>query len=189
MGPPPTDERLMLQVYHGNVERLALLFDRYQIPLFNFFLRLSSDRQASEDMVQEVFVRILKYRQSFRPGATFRSWLYQVARNVRHDARPRLSTVPPVEAESPAIEPAAESAHDTALLQRALMALPEEKREVLILSRLEGLNHREIAEALGCQPGAAKVRIHRALKELRQQFFQLERHAAIDRPASGGSAP
>jgi RNA polymerase sigma-70 factor (ECF subfamily) len=65
------------------------------------------------------------------------------------------------------------------------MALPEDKREVLILSRLQGLNHREIAEVLGCQPGAAKLRIHRALRDLRKQFFDLGREAGLPQPVSG----
>ncbi len=185
MSTQPPDERLMLQVRDGALERLALVFDRYQLPLFNFFFRLARDRQGSEDMVQEVFFRILKYRHTFRPGMAFRSWIFQIARNVRRDARPRLTPVPSPEAE-PASDPSrSESGHDTDLLEQALMSLPEEKRELLVLSRLQGLSHREIGEVLGCEPGTAKVRVHRALQDLRREFQRLTGGAAPGRPAAG----
>src|SRR5437588_62647 len=79
------DEDLMLQVRDGAGEMLAVLFDRYQTPLFNFYSKLTGDRALSEDLVQEVFLRILKYRQSYRPGTPFRAWVYQIARNARID--------------------------------------------------------------------------------------------------------
>src|SRR6266480_5942415 len=79
------DEDLMLQVRDGAGEMLGVLFDRYQTPLFNFYSKLTGDRTLSEDLVQEVFLRILKYRQSYRPGTPFRAWVYQIARNARID--------------------------------------------------------------------------------------------------------
>jgi RNA polymerase sigma factor (sigma-70 family) len=178
MNNQPPDEALMAQVREGALERLAVLFDRYQLSLFNFFYRLLPDRQASEDMVQEVFFRILKYRHTYRADTAFRSWIFQIARNVRRDARPKPALVA-VESEPIADPTASEPPHDAALMERALMALPEEKREILMMSRLQGLKHREIGEVLGCEAGAVKVRIHRALKELRAKFQELES------PASG----
>src|SRR6266571_2612146 len=79
------DEDLMLQVRDGAGEMLGVLFDRYQTPLFNFYSKLTGNRTLSEDLVQEVFLRILKYRQSYRPGTPFRAWIYQIARNARID--------------------------------------------------------------------------------------------------------
>ncbi|MCK7525668.1 MAG: hypothetical protein MZV64_52710 [Ignavibacteriales bacterium] len=61
----PTDNELMEDVRDGRVERLAVLFERYQTMLYNFFLRLTGNRAASEDLVQEVFVRVLKYRAGY----------------------------------------------------------------------------------------------------------------------------
>src|SRR5437660_10610452 len=79
------DEELMLQVRDGAGETLGVLFHRYQTPLFNFYSKLTGDRALSEDLVQEVFLRILKYRQSYCPGTPFRAWVYQIARNARID--------------------------------------------------------------------------------------------------------
>src|SRR5437868_11302933 len=83
------DEELMFLVRNGVVEMLGVLFDRYQSPLFNFYCKLTGDRSVSEDLVQDVFYRILKYRKSYQSGMSFRSWMYQIARNVRLDQAKR----------------------------------------------------------------------------------------------------
>jgi RNA polymerase sigma factor (sigma-70 family) len=178
------DEDLMLQVREGVGEMLAVLFDRYQIPLFNFYCRLTGDRVASEDLVQDVFFRILKYRQSYRSGTPFRAWMYQIARNARQDYRRKHPQALPFEPEmSPAVVSidSAEAEQQTALLRRALLALPEEKREVLLLSRFQELKYEDIARMLDCEVGTVKVRIHRALRELRAAFEKLS-SGDVNRP-------
>jgi len=77
---------------------------------------------------------------------------------------------------SPAFSPrdAAQESQETALLYRALMRMPEEKREVLVLSRFQDLKYEEIAQLLGCEIGTVKTRVHRALQELRDIFHQLQ---------------
>lgn len=185
-----TDEELMLQVRNGAGETLGVLFDRYQAPLFNFYCKLTGDRSLSEDLVQEVFVRILKYRQSYQSGTPFRAWIYQIARNARIDhfrkVRPQTELEPEM---LPPVRPtdSAQEQQEAALLHTALMRLPEEKREVLILSRFQELKCEEIARLVGCEIITVRVRIHRALQELRQIFRQLERAPAESR-ATGGSA-
>jgi RNA polymerase sigma-70 factor (ECF subfamily) len=170
------DEELMLQVREGVGEMLAVLFDRYQTPLFNFYSRQTGDRAASEDLVQDVFFRILKYRQSYRPGTPFRAWMYQIARNARLDYARKHPVAVEFQAEmSPAVIPidSLEAQQQTALLQHALHMLPDDKREILLLSRFQELKHEEIAIMLGCEVGAVKVRVHRALRELRKIFESL----------------
>lgn len=185
-----SDEELMAQVRSGVGEMLGVLFDRYQVPLFNFYLRLSGDRALSEDLVQEVFFRILKYRQSYRPETGFRAWMYQIARNTRADhwrkQKPETSWEPEM---SPAIVPRdeAQQKQESALLHSALMELPEEKREVLILSRYQDLKHEEIAQMMDCEVNTIKVRVHRALQELRDVFHALESGKLVRKPGTRGS--
>ena len=87
---------------------------------------------------------------------------------------------------SPAVLPTdtAQQSQEAALLHRALMQMPEEKREILILSRFQELKYEEIARLLGCELGTVKTRIHRAIQELRENFRRLEGGAA----AAGASA-
>jgi len=79
------DEQIMLEVRAGDVSKLEALFERHHRPLFRFFLHLTAQRAMSEDLVQEVFFRILKYRHTYQPEGSFRSWMYQVARHVHQD--------------------------------------------------------------------------------------------------------
>jgi RNA polymerase sigma-70 factor (ECF subfamily) len=171
------DEDLMLDVRNGAGETLGVLFDRYHTPLYNFYSKLTGDRTLSEDLVQEVFLRILKYRQSYQPGTPFRAWIYQIARNARVDhyrKTPKHITFEPEMA--PAVMPrdSAQQSEEVELLHRALLQMPVEKKEILILSRFQELRYDEIARLLGCELGTVKTRIHRAIQELRQTFRQLE---------------
>jgi RNA polymerase sigma factor (sigma-70 family) len=186
---PVADEDLMLQVRNGEAEMLGVLFDRYQTPLFNFYAKLTQDRAVSEDLVQDVFLRILRYRQTYRPGTSFRTWMYQIARNARLDHVRKTKPEGPLASEpiapSPSSDPAQQK-QEALLLQRALMQLPEDKREILILNRFQELKYVEIARLMGCEVGAVKVRVHRALQQLREAFRQLERGAAAKEPDRTG---
>jgi RNA polymerase sigma-70 factor (ECF subfamily) len=170
------DEDLMLQVRDGAGEMLGVLFDRYQAPLFNFYSKLTGNRALSEDLVQEVFLRILKYRQSYCPGTPFRPWIYQIARNARVDHFRKFPQQTTLEPEMlPPVIPADSVAEqqEVELLHRALLQLPEEKREILLLLRFQELKYEEIATLLGCELSTVKTRIHRAVQELRKNFHQL----------------
>jgi RNA polymerase sigma factor (sigma-70 family) len=182
------DEDLMLEVRNGSGETLGVLFDRYHAPLYNFYAKLTGDRTLSDDLVQEVFLRILKYRQSYEPGTPFRAWIYQIARNARVDhyrKTPRHITFEPEMAPPVMPRDSAQQLEEAELLHRALMQMPEEKREILVLSRFQELKYEEIARLLGCELGTVKTRIHRAIQELRQTFKQLERGLA---PREAGPA-
>ncbi len=170
------DDALMSAVRAGQVNLLAELFERHQRPLLNYFLRLGATRTAGEDLVQDVFVRILKYRATYRPGSRFATWMYYIARNARLDhLHKRRGEVDWDEAYTPSFEPAdaAEAAQEQRLLALALARLPEEKREILVLSRFQELRHEEIGAILGCETGTVKVRVHRALRELRDAYQEL----------------
>src|SRR5215475_3493910 len=79
------DEAVMSEVRTGDVGRLELLFDRHHPALVRYFLHLTGNRPVSEDLAQEAFFRVLKYRHTYDPGASFRAWLYQIGRNVYAD--------------------------------------------------------------------------------------------------------
>ena len=173
------DEQIMLDVRAGNVGRLESLFDRHHRALFRYFMHLSPNRAASEDLVQEVFFRILKYRHTYQPEMSFRAWMYQIGRNayLDHAGRDRGEVALPekVEFSSPEALPdrQAQTRQEAAMLHRALAELPREKREVLVMSRFLDLKYDEIASVLKCEVGTVKVRVYRALRELGDRFFAL----------------
>jgi RNA polymerase sigma factor (sigma-70 family) len=173
------DDLAMQAVRDGSVGRLTILFDRHHRPLFRFFLHLTGSRETSEDLAQEVFFRILKYRQTFQKGTSFRPWLYQIARNahIDHVGKNRAEVTMPEEIEfrSPGRLPdeALRMKQDAVLLRKALAGLSVEKREVLIMSRYQDLKYEEIAGILKCEVGAVKVRVYRAMRELGDRFLTL----------------
>jgi len=177
---PVEDELLMQEVRSGEIGKLEQLYDRHQRPLFHYFLRLTADRAASEDLVQDVFVRILKYRHTYQPETSFRAWMYQIGRNALadHAGRHKAEVALPEDAgelasAGPAPDRSAQNAQEADLLHRALKAMPRDKREVLVLSRFQGLKYEEIASVLKCEVGTVKVRVYRALRELGDRFFAL----------------
>lgn len=169
----------MNQVKEGAVDALGLLFERHHRRLYNFCLRLTGEREAAEDLVQEVFTRVLKYRHTYRRDSDFMVWTYQVARNACADyykKRGQLAGADEAEeAVSPAPLPLAEieSAESLRLLREALGRLPLDKREVLVLSRFQNLKYEQIAKLLGTTVGAVKVRVHRALSQLRDVYLRM----------------
>lgn len=175
-----TDNELMRQVREGNVAVLGHLFERYHVPLFNFFLRLTWNRSQSEDLVQDVFFRILRFRATYRDDMAFSTWMYQIARNVRVDAlrkqKPESALDdemhPPADAR-PSHAEEFETQQNEEFLRQALARLPEDAREVLILSRYQNLKYDQIAEMMNCQTGTIKARVFRAMKDLRQIYFGL----------------
>jgi RNA polymerase sigma factor (sigma-70 family) len=186
-----TDETLMTEVRQGRLDSMAPLFERYQGPLLNFFHRLTGDREASRDLVQTVFERLLRYRHTFRNDARFRPWIYQTARHVVADHWRRSSRQPvplsslsrdgenddtttaadPV-ASSP--DPSWRSQRDARDLQEALNRLPSDDRELIVLSRFHGLRYEEIAAIMQKSAGAVKVQAHRAMHALRRIYFESE---------------
>ena len=80
-----SDNALMLKVKDGDLDKMSLLFERYHKPLFGFLFRMTGERESSEDMMQNIFLRMLKYRNGFAGTGEFKTWMYHLARNVLND--------------------------------------------------------------------------------------------------------
>ncbi|MEK7338116.1 MAG: RNA polymerase sigma factor [candidate division NC10 bacterium] len=182
-----TDEELMRAVQAGDEAAFPLLYRRYERRLLAFLVPYVGDLALAEDLLQETFLRVFRQRASYEPRGAFRTWLFAIARNLALDqlrrrrslreATPPLGEGSPVgegpeRLPDPAPDPLGVLAGREAAtaLRAALLELPEEDRAVILLSRLEGLRYREIAEILGSTEGAVKVRSHRSLLALRKRL-------------------
>ena len=181
------DNVLMAKVGEGEVSKLAVLFERHHRALFRYFVSMTRTREMAEDLVQDVFFRMLRYRTSYDPSKPFTAWMYQIARNAGLDQRRGGEVVgiddymeKHAEPASPGPGPEEHAAHgqDIATLRRALDKLPPDKREILVLSRFQGMKYEHIAEVLGCEVGTVKVRVYRAMRALEQTYFALEKEKA-----------
>ncbi len=174
----------MAEVSGGEVAKMAVLFERHHRALFRYFVSMNRNRELSEDLVQDVFFRMLRYRASYDPKQPFTAWMYQIARNANVDqAQKRKAEVvgidefddrrPEPASSDPGPEEIVSRGQNVALLKRALDLLPAEKRELLVLSRFNDLKYDEIAGVLGCEAGTVKVRVFRAMRALEQIYFEL----------------
>ena len=175
-----TDEWLMRAVREGDLNRMGLLFERHHRPLFDFLYRMTGDRGAAEDLVQDVFVRMLRYRTTYRDDGKFDSWMFRIARNVRADHFRKHGAavyVPDDDmdwaSDSPGPAHLLERARDLARLTKALQALRDDRRELIVMVRYQGMSHEQVGAILGVDGGTVKVRFHRALKELRDAFARV----------------
>ncbi len=173
----------MLKVKNGDLDKMGLLFERYHRQLMGFLFHMTGQREMSEDLVQNVFYRMLKYRHTFRGEGEFKSWMYHVARNVVHDeGRSARRMVKHQELDEFAERMGGGAVADEHLqknqelkaLQQALARLSEESREVLVLSRFQEMKYHEIAGIMDITEGAVKVRVHRALQQLKKIYFKME---------------
>jgi RNA polymerase sigma factor (sigma-70 family) len=174
-----SDNALMLQVKAGDLEKMSLLFERHHRALFGFLFHLTQRREASEDMVQTVFYRMLKYRNSFTEGSSFSGWMYHIARNVLKDQKFGLDNkYDPIDAHQEKIAGGAladdslEKKQSRQQLYDAMAMLSERDREILMLNRVKELNYPEISEIMGISQGAARVRVSRAVEELKKIFIK-----------------
>lgn len=178
-----TDNALMLKVKAGDLDKLGLLYERHKKRLFGFFYNMNQNASISEDLVQNVFMRMLKYKHTFMGEGSFAAWMFKTARNVNYDHH-RKHKKEKDQSDLSSVEYKLEDGHsydsdmdkkdELSLLDRAMRKLPLEKREILVLSKLKEIRYKEIGEILGCSEGAAKVKSHRALNDLRTIFLQLE---------------
>ncbi|HVW95539.1 MAG TPA: RNA polymerase sigma factor [Mucilaginibacter sp.] len=174
----------MLRVKAGDLDKMALLFERYHRPLYGFLFHMTYQRETSEDLVQQVFYKMLKYRETFAANGEFVHWMYSIARNTLKDQGKSLkqrirheNTDDHAERLSGGMTPEQELEKKQAkmALHNAMDKLSGGNREILILSKFQELKYQEIAGILDISEIAVKTRVHRAMQELRNIYEKTER--------------
>jgi RNA polymerase sigma-70 factor, ECF subfamily len=183
-----SDLELMLRVRRGDAESFDELLRRYRAPLISFFARMVRDRGLAEDLAQEVFLRVYRSRERYRPDARFTTWLYRIATNLAlnalRDRRALRAEVSTAEGESepeaarvadhrPTIEETLIESERVGRILRAIEALPENQCAAVILHKYQGIDHRQIARVLGVSESAVKSLLFRAYENLRARLEPL----------------
>lgn len=171
-----TDEKIMMAVANGELNKLSILFDRYHVRIYNFFQKMTHNKMVSEDLTQEVFIKILKYRASYNNG-NFASWLYTVARNIfssyyQKQKKERSNIIEDDFLNSEEKLFTDSNKEDLEHLQRSLLKLNEKDRELIVMHKLQEIQYEQIAQIVGSSENAVKVKTHRALKKLKEIYFQ-----------------
>jgi RNA polymerase sigma-70 factor (ECF subfamily) len=164
----------MVSYQAGDVMAFEAIWEEAAGPVLGYLRSLVRDGPRADDLLQETFLHVHRARATFDPSCSAKAWIYAIARNVflmslrsakrrgRHEelADEELPDVPvPAEVESLA---------DRDLVRRALLRLPQDRREAIVLHHVQGLSFEEVAAVQGVSANAAKIRAHRGMVELRE---------------------
>lgn len=165
---------LMLAVRDGDTKAFDRIVLRYYKPVLNFFYRLGVPLCDVEDLAQQTFIRLYRFRAYYEKKSKFTTYLFLLARRVRIDEirksirRKKVNEAFRKEvAFQESLPPKSDNTGLKDDLRQALLQLSEPYREVVILGLIQGLPYQEVAEIVGVPVGTVKSRIHYALKKLR----------------------
>lgn len=178
---PDDDIALAARVQRGDRRAYADLVRRHQDGVFRFLLRLTGSREDAHDLAQEAFLRAWQALPAWRPEAKFRTWLFGIAHNAAVDLLRRRGMFETASDEDlperadMSSEPFArlEATQRLALLERALVQVSAEHREILLLRELENMAYDDLAAALGVNEGTVKSRLARARSAVMREFRRL----------------
>ena len=180
-------DRFVDAARNGDRSAFDELVRRTYVDTYTLALRLTADEEDARDVVQEAYLRAWRGLSRFRGDAQFSTWMYRITANtayssVKRRRRHRAEALDEMHNEPVELHPDLQPegvAESSAMLDRlslALEALPPKLRVLVVLKDVYGLSHEEIAEELGISVPAAKVRLHRGRKRLRDLLYDDERH-------------
>ena len=182
MGQHPSDDlELLRQLAKGNEGAFESLYERYQGPIYRFVLHMSGSTAIAEEITQEVFLAVIDKPKSYDPAkGSLAGYLFGIARNLMRRSLQHSSHDVPLPEEN--TEDAHEMSDDNDFLEdltqaesldalrKAVLALPEAYREVVVLCELEEMSYPEAAAVLKCSPGTVASRLHRAKAMLKMKL-------------------
>ncbi len=194
------DAALMQRYAEGDERAFALLFDRHKRPIYNFILRSCGRRDIADELLQDVFLRVIRSASSYKPSAKFTTWVYTIARNTCIDAARKRSRADIYSLQNHVGDDEGGETHQYRLvddgarsgevdvdrqafldrLQQALEKLPEDQREVFVLREISGLKFREVSDVVGAPVPTVKSRMRYAIKTLRGELADFSEHRFDD---------
>lgn len=179
-----TDEQVMAELQSGVVQAFDIIVFRFKDRLHNFLFRYTHNHEDSEDLVQETFLRVYRSRFSYQPIAKLSTWIFTIALNLAksmYKKKQRMTTFS-IHADESDPDSRDFEINDSTLLQddelhlknsmeqleKALMQLNDEFREVIVLRDIQQLTYEEISEITGTAMGTVKSRINRARIQLQE---------------------
>jgi RNA polymerase sigma factor (sigma-70 family) len=173
-----TDEILMQNVKDGNLAEMSVLFERYHLRIYNFFFRLTFNMDVSQDLTQNLFYRMIKYKHSYKSDYSVKSWIFKIARNIHVDYcnEEKRSGELFMKTDKYTVEPPdnADGYHedDYDRLEKAMSDLSDDQKELIVLSRYQGLKYEEISAITNQSVAAIKIAMYRAIRQLRGIYFK-----------------
>ena len=176
-----SDNSLMLEAQNGNTEAIGELYDRHQKNLYGFFVRLTGKKNCSCDLTQNVFLRILRFKHTYNPAHQFRTWMYQIARNVLADYYNSKNSLIEYSNNTDIVllteteQQNGYTSREDLVLFSAIRKLPAEQQQLIELSKFQKLKYEEIAIITNDTVGNIKVKVHRAIINLKDVYFKVDK--------------
>ena len=182
------DAQLMLRVGEGDDTSFALLLERHRGPVVHFLYRMVQNQAVSEELAQEVFLRVYRSRSTYEPTAKFTTWLFRIATHVAlnsiRDGKKEkghesldVETADGMERQVADRQPTVEQemVHEVKRreVRQAIEALPAKQRAAVLMHKYEGLDYAQIATALSCSESAIKSLLFRAYESLRGRLAHM----------------
>lgn len=190
----PLASDLVKRAQRGDSEAFAALFHTHKARIYSVCLRMTSNAAEAEDLTQDAFLQVFRKISSFRGDSAFSTWLHRISVNTvlmyfRKKSLSQVSLDEPYSNEDGAKVRREFGARDTDLagcvdriaLARAMKELPPGYRTIFLLHEVEGYEHKEIAEMLGCSVGNSKSQLHKAKLRIRQLLAQASREDRVTR--------
>jgi RNA polymerase sigma-70 factor, ECF subfamily len=176
------ESMLVKQLQKGNHQAFNALYLKYFSKLYGFCYKLTGNKTDSEEIVQEVFIKVWEIKHSLDPDRNFGSMLFTIGKHkIYNKARQRVynkvycSYIKNFNAEAEEITAQEISYNETQdFLGKAISLLPEKRKEIFIMSRMEGLSNKEIAEKQNTSISNVENHINKALKSIRDNFIKNE---------------
>jgi len=188
-----TEAEAIERAKQGDAEAFETLYHLHKRRVYSLCLRMTSNTAAAEDLTQEAFLQLFRKIATFRGESAFSTWLHRMSVNVvLMQLRKKGLAVVPLEdtiesdEESPRKEPGADDVRlagsiDRLRLEKAIENLPPGYRAVFLLHDVQGYEHNEIAEMVGCSIGNSKSQLHKARMKLRELLKTSRAEKAIKR--------
>jgi RNA polymerase sigma-70 factor (ECF subfamily) len=186
---PDLDAQLMLRVRDGDEDSFRVLLDKHRNPLVHFLYRMVQEQAVSEELAQEVFLRIYKSRLSYEPTARFTTWMFRIATHLalnwlrdekNERAQERLDEVRggdlparEVSDRKPSVEQRMVYQARLQEVRDAIGKLPEKQRAAVLMHKYEEMEYAQIANVLGCSESAVKSLLFRAYETLRSKLAHM----------------
>ena len=172
-----SEAELVMRAQQGDRNAFSELICLHAQGVTNLIYRMCGDGQVAEDAAQETFIQAWLHFSSYRPHTSLRSWLYRIAVNaaidiLRKDKRILPGTLEDMQLQDPRPGPEAivTQGERAVIVQKAVLALPDASRAVLVLREYEGMSYHEIADALGIPLGTVMSRLNYARKLLKEML-------------------
>ena len=171
------EAQLVTQAQNGDRNAFSDLVRLHAQGVLNVIYRMCGDAQLAEDAAQETFIRAWQNLSSYRPQTSLRNWLYRIAVNVGTDMLRKEKRIFPNAIEDlhltdsgPGLESLVSQQERTALVQKAILSLPDASRAVLVLREYEGLSYQEISSTLDIPVGTVMSRLSYARNLLKSKL-------------------